>query len=572
MKKISNLSVLLGLSVLAAATGVSAENQSQAKVQSKASSTPVLQASLPTTEVKVNESETIRAINTELNRPKQEVAQNVTSVSQLSDVKPTDWAFTALQSLVERYGCIAGYPDRTFRGKQATSRYEFAAGLNACLDKINEIISAGLADKVSKEDLATLQKLQEEFAAELATLRGRVDALDAKVTKLEAQQFSTTTKLSGLAFFNVTGATGNNAVLNPAGAPQATPNITMSGLVWLTLNTSFTGKDSLVTQLAAGNGNSPFNNYTAGSLFNTTGVPFTDQQAGSGANLFVLRELSYTFPVFEKASLVVGPRVNFYKYFDNIRFIYPWNTSFNSINSTLLTNAKRGAGAVFLTPLGNQFDFKIGYLAESNEFGTNGSASNPNQGLFGGNNALTAELGFKPSDAFKFRLLYSRTNLAANAGVVGGAGFTPSLPGTVINANNGQSDVFVANFDWLVSKGFGLFGRYGYGTTNVNLTAGGSTNVVMQTFQVGAAFPDLFKEGAQALISFGMPFNFTSGKGSLATGAGDGGTQYDLELSYVYPISKNISLVPSFYTIFSPNNFNSNPTVFVGNLQAVFSF
>ncbi|MFN4889997.1 MAG: iron uptake porin, partial [Pseudanabaena sp.] len=111
-----------------------------------------------------------------------ETAQNVSSVSQLSDVRPTDWAFTALQSLVERYGCIAGYPDRTFRGKQATSRYEFAAGLNACLDKINEIISAGLADKVSKEDLATLKKLQEEFAAELATLRGRVDALDAKVT------------------------------------------------------------------------------------------------------------------------------------------------------------------------------------------------------------------------------------------------------------------------------------------------------------------------------------------------------------------------------------------------------
>ncbi len=577
MKKISNLSVLLGLSVLAAATGVSAENQTQAQVQSKDSSTPVLQASLPTTEVKVNESATIRAINTELNRPKQEVAQNVTSVSQLSDVKPTDWAFTALQSLVERYGCIAGYPERTFRGKQATSRYEFAAGLNACLDKINEIISAGLADKVSKEDLATLQKLQEEFAAELATLRGRVDALDAKVTKLEAQQFSTTTKLSGLAFFNLTGATGNNAVLTPTGVPATTPNITMSGLVWLTLNTSFTGKDSLVTQLAVGNGTSPFNAYTPGpsGFFNTTGTPFTDQTAGATANTFVLRELSYTFPVFEKASLVVGPRVNFYKYFDNIRFIYPWNTSFNSINSTLLTNAKRGAGAVFLTPLGNQFDFKIGYLAESNEFGDSGaSAANPVRGgLFGGNNALTAELGYKPSDAFKFRLLYSRTNLAQNAGgTVGGAGFTPSLPGTVAAANNGQSDVFVANFDWLLSKGFGLFGRYGYGTTNVNLTAGGATNVVMQTFQVGAAFPDLFKEGAQGLISFGMPFNFTSGKGSLISGAGDGGTQYDLELSYVYPISKNISLVPSFYTIFSPNNFNSNPTIFVGNLQAVFSF
>jgi uncharacterized protein involved in exopolysaccharide biosynthesis len=38
--------------------------------------------------------------------------EQVTSVTQLSDVRPTDWAFQALQSLVERYGCIAGYPDR----------------------------------------------------------------------------------------------------------------------------------------------------------------------------------------------------------------------------------------------------------------------------------------------------------------------------------------------------------------------------------------------------------------------------------------------------------------------------
>ena len=61
----------------------------------------------------------------------------VTSVSQLSDVQPTDWAFQALQSLVERYGCIAGYPDGTYRGNRALTRYEFAAGLNACLDRVN---------------------------------------------------------------------------------------------------------------------------------------------------------------------------------------------------------------------------------------------------------------------------------------------------------------------------------------------------------------------------------------------------------------------------------------------------
>jgi len=156
MKKIYSIAkiglILSGLQLSYGAIAVSAEP----KVESLTPSTSIIN--------KVPSSE-VSQLNAEISRDtidKTTTAQNVTSVSQLSDVRPTDWAFTALQSLVERYGCIAGYPDRKFRGKQATSRYEFAAGLNACLDKINEIISAGLADKVNKQDLATLRKLQEE--------------------------------------------------------------------------------------------------------------------------------------------------------------------------------------------------------------------------------------------------------------------------------------------------------------------------------------------------------------------------------------------------------------------------
>lgn len=127
----------------------------------------------------------------------------VTNVNQLSDVRPTDWAFQALQSLVERYGCIAGYPDGTFRGNRALTRYEFAAGLNSCLDRINELIATATTDSITREDLATLQKLQEDFGAELATLRGRVDTLEAVTANLEAQQFSTTTKLRGQVIVSV---------------------------------------------------------------------------------------------------------------------------------------------------------------------------------------------------------------------------------------------------------------------------------------------------------------------------------------------------------------------------------
>jgi len=124
------------------------------------------------------------------------VMAQIPSVSQLSDVQPTDWAYQALQSLVERYGVIAGYSDGTFRGNRSLTRYEFAAGLNAALNRLNELIAAGSADLVRQEDLATLQKLQEEFGSELAILRGRIDTLEARSANLEEQQFSTTTKLN----------------------------------------------------------------------------------------------------------------------------------------------------------------------------------------------------------------------------------------------------------------------------------------------------------------------------------------------------------------------------------------
>ncbi|PZU96179.1 MAG: porin [Pseudanabaena sp.] len=525
---------------------------------------------------------------------------SVTSVSQLSDVRPTDWAFTALQSLVERYGCIAGYPDSTFRGGQALSRYEFSAGLNACLDKINEIISAGLADKVSQEDLATLQKLQEEFAAELTTLRGRVDALDKKVATLEAQQFSPTTKLSGLAFFNITGATaggnvtaerlnpGNN-VANPNRNRVTTnkPNLTFGYYLFLNLTTTFTGKDALVTQLVTGNGSSPANNFVSAGFFNSWGTPFLDQTGvpAGGANVFNIRELFYSFPAASNVNVAIGPRLNFYRYFDGNRFtsFLTGATSFNSNGSTLSNSVDRGSGAVVTWTMSPQFRLTAAYLGENTEFLSGGNfntSSNPNEGLFGGTNTLSAELVYSPSRDANIRFLYTRSNIRTNpAGFIGGATAEPLPYGVADDGfggriDNATADTVVLNFDWLISKGFGIFGRYSYGSTQIKplntAIPGGSVNV--NAFQFGLAFPDLFKESALAVLSFVVPYSFSSGRNFLGSGGGDGATQYDLELSYYYPISKNIAIVPAVYAIFNANNFSTNPTVFVGNLRTQFSF
>jgi Carbohydrate-selective porin, OprB family/S-layer homology domain len=144
----------------------------------------------------------------------------VSSVSELTDVDPNSWAFQALKSLVERYGCIEGYPNKKYLGNRPLSRYEFAAGLNSCLDKIGEQLAAATAPLATKDDLAVVQRMQEEFKTELATLKGRTDALEAKTKELEAQQFSTTTKLDGSVVMAITGgsAGGDVTIGGPFGA------------------------------------------------------------------------------------------------------------------------------------------------------------------------------------------------------------------------------------------------------------------------------------------------------------------------------------------------------------------
>jgi len=495
------------------------------------------------------------------------VAQNVTSVSQLSDVRPTDWAFTALQSLVERYGCIAGYPDSTFRGRQATSRFEFAAGLNACLDKINEIISAGLADKVSKEDLATLQKLQEEFAAELATLRGRVDALDAKTAKLEAQQFSTTTKLSGEAIMSVQGASGNS------GTPSST-NVFVSSRVRLDLNTSFTGSDLLKTRLEVGNGTANIpGTFGAGSTTGTTGVSSNigfqtygqDYTGLSGGSTFVLGKLRYDMNLGD-ARVSIGPVMHAYDHIDTNSYANNEAVDFAStffINNPLmvLVNGQTGgAGAAFDWNVGKSaFTVRGLYLAGNGNSPTTVTTgtSVTNAGLFGDAYQASAELEFAPKNEAGEKPLAIKLQYTN---------------GAVNNANINAGGV---NVEWKFAKGIAIFGRYGFGTIdNRGVVPGAFTNSLFvgapatagnlspQTWMAGFAFPDLFKEGAMAAVAVGQPF--------IDRFVGNA-TQTNLELFYNFPVTSNIRITPDVQFIFNPNN-TTGSTIFVGTLRTVFSF
>ncbi|MCZ0902795.1 iron uptake porin, partial [Microcoleus sp. HI-ES] len=252
-----------------------------------------------------------------------ETQGQVTSVSQLSDVRPTDWAFQALQSLVERYGCIAGYPDGTFRGNRAMTRYEFAAGLNACLDKVSELIRGGTGNFATRDDLAALQRLQEEFAAELATLRGRVDALEARTSELEANQFSTTTKLTGEAIFALSDDFGGNVGLfgtDNRRLGSDNNEAVFQQRVRLNLNTSFTGRDLLLTRLQVGNGR----NFNLGATSEGTQ---TWNVVGRTDNVVALDTLLYKFPVGQRLNVTLAANAGVWD--DIMPTVNPYNEDFD---------------------------------------------------------------------------------------------------------------------------------------------------------------------------------------------------------------------------------------------------
>ncbi|MEO0520092.1 MAG: iron uptake porin, partial [Cyanobacteria bacterium P01_A01_bin.116] len=239
----------------------------------------------------------------------------VTSVSELSDVQPGDWAFTALQRLVEEYGCLEGFPDRTYRGNRALTRYEFAAGLNACLDVVIQLIGEG-------SDLDEIRRLQEEFAAELATIRGRVDTLETDVAELEANQFSTTTKLRGqldahlvIPFDDATGIDDDGlefvgpseaeVALDPDLA-DAEPDVggdeadaTFEYRARLSFDTSFTGEDRLRLRLQASD--------DAGALLNTEGgLANQSSRRGGIQDNIALDDVYYSFPVGNRISAIIA--------------------------------------------------------------------------------------------------------------------------------------------------------------------------------------------------------------------------------------------------------------------------
>jgi len=532
--------------------------------------------------------------------PQNEIQAQVTSVSQLSDVQPTDWAFQALQSLVERYGCIAGYPNSTYRGNRALTRYEFAAGLNACLNRINELIATSTADLVTKEDLATVQKLQTDFADTLAQVRGRVDAIENRTAVLESQQFSTTTKFNGEVIFSVGGVFGEDRAIDSdrwrrieggastreaeyaaSGGRRLQDNIIFSDRVRLNFVTSFTGKDQLLTRLEANN-TVLFNNPVTGTSMTRLSWD------GDTNNEVLIGKLFYRFPVGDKINVTLDAiGGEFYDNFNN------FNPLLASIPLGAISRASRfspiyrasnsGSGANFGTGVSANFKlsdaitFSGGYLARRANDPTEG------RGLFDGSYGALAQLAFKPNKDLSLGLTYAHSyfsganNDVAVSGLYGGAfADQPFGAGLATSANH-----YSFQASYRVNPKFVLSGWVGYTqaiaetTLLPNVNRGNQADI--WNWAVTLAFPDLGKKGNLGGIIFSQPPKVTDNDfGGVRTATSprreDSDTSYRLEALYRYQVNDNISITPGLLVIFNPEHNSNNDTIYTGIIRTTFLF
>ncbi|NER36067.1 MAG: carbohydrate porin [Oscillatoria sp. SIO1A7] len=478
----------------------------------------------------------------------------VNSVNELSDVRPTDWAYSALRGLAERYGCLLAYRDGTYRGNRAMTRYEFAASLDACMNVMQRFIEEATSE-IGSGDLDVIARLQEEFAAELATMRARVDGLEVRTAELEANQFSTTTKLVGEATWALANAFGEDSDAQTV----------FSQKVRLNFVSSFTGKDKLITRLEFGNFGPSFR----GEIGTNEGRFAFD---GANNNVVNLNVLHYIMPVSENLTARIFANVGGHHFYAPT--LNPFLEAGGGGGGALSRFGERnpifrfnlgGKGIGFKYKFNEAVEFDVGYLANEAQFSRQGD------GLFNGNYSALAQLVINAGDRVKLGLTYingydgsdRRFGFGGTGTNLGNLNLSSlNVPSTPVSSNSYGVQTSLKLTPNLILGGW-------VGKTSARLIGLGDADI--WNYAVTLAMPDLGKKGSVGGLVVGAEPHLTDldipGDPTFPDD-----TPLHIEGFYKYQMTKNIAITPGFIWLTAPNQDNNNNDVVIGTLRTTFKF
>ncbi|MBE9020266.1 iron uptake porin [Chroococcidiopsidales cyanobacterium LEGE 13417] len=502
----------------------------------------------------------------------------VTPVSQLVDIRPTDWSFQALKSLIERYQLVINNR-KIFQGNDSVTRYEFATLLNTAIACLNQLNAAKNAELISQEDLFIIQRLQAEFATQLAALPKRVEALETEVSQLTAQQFSPTAKLTGEVIFAISGVNGDRKADNDEDIDES---IIFSDRVWLNFDMSFNESDRLFVRLEAEN---------TPSLDNATGTQMTRLGFyGDSDNVFDLNQLEYRFAVSKAAKLYITSDST------DVRRVANSDNLFSSSGLGAISRFGRysplyrldfGAIVRLKYEFSDIASLSLGLADDDAD-----DADDAESTLGGDTDGTVAQLTLEPSNRIDVVLAYQRDRdrYGAIAQIILEPTDDLELGLTYVrfydNLDTGTgselaNDPFDDESEYITTSSYGL-------ETNIKISSGftiggwiglttakaqdisGKPQATIFHYALTLAFTDLGTEDSLAGVVIGQPPKVTSN--DLGTDYIDSDTSLHLEFFYRWQATENIAITPGLLIITNPEHNENNGTIYLGTVRTTFRF
>jgi hypothetical protein len=413
-----------------------------------------------------------------------------------------------------------------------------------------------------------------EFEKELAILKGRVDGLEARVGELEATQFSTTTKLTGLATF-VVGANNFSGTKSLADDFNRDFGATTFNYdLQLNLETSFTGKDLLLAVLRAGNfdgGNNVFGGTPTG--LSTLETAFQEE---GGKDVLGIDKLYYQFPVAKSFTFTLGAKVGQEDMLAVWPSAYPSDTvldvmTLNGAPAAYNKNLGAGAGVSWATD--NGFSISANYVAGE------GSNSNPTEGGIGtrfSKASGSVQLAYE-SESWNIAAIWS--GIQSPAELIGGFGTAFAAGDAFFGGTGAYVNAFGIGGSWQPQESGwipSISAGYGYNTYSYDSSNDGGASA-SQSWTVGLNWSDVFLKGNNAGMAVGQPIFITSQKGDFTPADGN----YVWEWWYQFQVTDNISVTPALFylsrpfgeaTTFTTNGRNNTLSQLGGLVKTSFKF
>ncbi len=436
------------------------------------------------------------------------------SISDFSDVHPSDWAYQALNNLRKRSGCTAASPNGSM------TRYEAAALLNKCLGNVAQF---------NEEE----QSLVDEFSAELAAIKGhRLEGVEAGVDHSghghESLGFSPSTKIHSKTIFLVGGVNSGDSGTNDEAVTFTYHNI-------IEAETSFNGSDLLLHEIEACNsGDTPF-----------TGEAALESACDDGNGLTLARSF-YQFPVGSRNdtnfTATIGARVRQDQMLGVWPSAYPTDSvldvlTYAGANAAYPLTVGAGAGITYAK---DNFSASLLVVSESEDAASSSAGVLTTEG----SDDVTTQIAWLGDSGFTIAAAYTMSDGGCNphdedaeAGAIN----------TCSTAELRQSyDAFGISASYEIDNDDSLFIpasiSAGFGWSQPHTEVENNDVEDEQTWTVGLVWDSNFGyEGSN------LGFAIGSAEGHRDDSGYDDPLAY--EVYYSMPVSDNITVTPAFFSI-----------------------